>query len=380
MSAHVLKKSALLEEISKSTEAAQQGRKEGQTFSGVLTANSSFLAWLVSLGFGGALLVLYYTHIHYFPDLEWKESLTYLAALSLLGGTVAFLYSLLLFFPGVIWSEFLIHDSEMEDKLCYPDTDHVEPCYRGVGVHMALPFLLFMGAMHFVALLKDAWITATTAIVLLALISWFLARKFQKHIEWKEQHHQRVTSTAPGSLLLKYVGLFNISALISLTSMLFLYALVAPGKGSWRMFLVCTLVVVVANLLVAVQYRRRPGRAAVTAILAAVVLLACGEIKSISGDEEALSSRLMGRFGFGGTRVILIVKDEARGILEGHGVQHEAKAGTVTIRDARILSRLGKEYFVEAGRRRLSISRDLVLSWSAAIAPEEPVVGVGSSQ
>src|SRR5688572_6126849 len=125
MSAHVLKKSALLEERSKGTEAAQQGREEGQTFSGVLTANSSFLAWLVSLGFGGALLVLYYTHIHYFPDLEWKESLTYLAALSLLGGTVAFLYSLLLFFPGLIWSEFLIHDSEMEDKLCYPDTDHV---------------------------------------------------------------------------------------------------------------------------------------------------------------------------------------------------------------------------------------------------------------
>jgi hypothetical protein len=146
------------------------------------------------------------------------------------------------------------------------------------------------------------------------------------------------------------------------------------------MLLVCTLVMVVANLLVAVQYRRQPGRAAVTAILAAGVLLACGEIKSIAGDEEALSSRLMGRFGFGGARVILIVKDEARGILEGHGVKYEVKPDAVTIREARILSRLGKEYFVEAEGRRLSIPRELVLSWSASIAPEEPVGGVGSSQ
>ena len=364
MSAHALKTPNLLEAERQSSKPAEE-QAAGQALSGILTANASFVVWLVSLGFGGALLVLYYTQIHYFPELEWKESLTYLAALSLLGGTVAVLYGLLLFFPGLIWSEFLIHDSELEDKLCYKAGDHLEACYRGVGLHMALPFLIFMGIMHFAALAKDPWQIATAVVSLLAPISVLLAWRFQTHIDKKEKEHRRVAHASPGSLLLKYVGLFNVSALISLASLLFLYAIVDPSEESWRMFLICTVVVVVTNLLVAVQYRRRAGRAVVTAILATLVLLACGEI--FSGRQTALSSRLMAGFGFGGDRVTLIAKEEAIGILKGHDVPFQVRPGVVAVRNARILSRLGKEYFVEIRHRRVAIPRDLVLSWSAPV-------------
>jgi hypothetical protein len=389
MSTHALKAPSLLETKRQRSKHPEE-QEAGQMLSGVLKAHANFVAWLVSLGFGGALLVLYYSHIHYFPELDWKDSLTYLAALSFLGGTIAVLYGLLLFFPGVIWCEFLIHDSKLEDKLCYKvDDGPYEACYRVVGLHMALPFLVFMLVMHFVALAESLWIIAATAIGLLALISVVLIWLLQKQIgetedgilAWLRKHFGKTGKTkdakkkgetpSPGSassLVLKYVGLFNVSALISLTSLLFLYAIVNPGEGSWRMFLICTVVVVVTNVLVAVQYRRRPGRAVLTAILAALVLLGCGE--SLAGPQAAISSRLMARFGIGGDPVTLVVKEGAKDIFACHAVPFEVRSSVVIVRNARILSRLGTDYFVEAGGRRVAIPRDLVISWQPRPAVE----------
>jgi hypothetical protein len=340
------------------------------------------------------LLVLYHFNIHYLPELEWRESLTYLVALSLLGGLVAILYSLLLFFPGLIWSEFLIHDSELEKKLCYQvPSGHFEACYRKVGHHMAFPFFIFMAAMHVAALASESWVLPLTAGILLLLISIYLAWRFLLQLEdrtgetlellpmikgalkslWRLVTNKKDLQPTPGSsssLLLKYVVLFNISALISLVSLLFLYAIVDPDEGSW-MLVICTCVVVATNLLVAVQYRRRPGRAVVTAILATLVLLGCEESKSLSGQQESLSSQLMAGFGIGADEVMLIAKNEAIPILKGHKVQHETNHGVVTIENARILSRLGREYFIEAAGRRVVIPRELVLSWSTPATPAD---------
>ena len=345
---------------------AEEREEAGEAFSSVITANASLVVWLVFLGFGGALLIFYYSHIHYFPDLEWNKSLTYLAAMSLLGGTIAILYSLLLFFPGVIWSEFLIHDSGLEDKLCYAEGGHYEPCYQSVGLHIGLPFLVFMGVMHFVALSDDAWTIATAAVITLTIASLFLGWRFQSYLGTK----RNTLGTSPTSLLLKYVGLFNISALISLTSLLLIYGIADPSKESKWMFLLCTVVGVVANMMVAIQYQRKRACSLVTAILAALVLLACGEgVAGRTGHEEAaLSMQLMARFGFGGDTVKLVLKPEAREILQAHGVEGTAKTGVATVENVRILSRLGGEYFVEltsADRKRMTFPSSLVLSWSA---------------
>jgi hypothetical protein len=342
-------------------------KQAGQILADVFKAQAHFVAWLVSLGFGGAMLVLYYNHIRYFPELEWKELLTFLAALSFLGGTIAVLYGFLLFFPGWIWSEFLVHDSKLKEKLRYQNANgNDEACYRAVALHMALPFLVFMAVMHIVALFKVLWITAVVAIALLAVISVALKLIFQRTIgETNPKSPSEPGST--GSLLLKYVGLFDVSALISLASLLFLYALIDPSKESPWMLTICTVAVVVTNFLVAVQYRLRPGRAVVTAILATLVLLRCGESESLVGKNTALSSQLMAGFGVGEhQQVTLVVKDEALKILQAHGIQPDSRFGLPTVRNAYILSRLGRDYFIGVGGRRVAIPRDLVVSWSAS--------------
>lgn len=203
MSTHALKTSNLLEAKHRHSHRTEK-QEAGHTLADVLKAEANFVAWLVSLGLGGAMLVLYYSRIHYFPELEWKESFTYLVALSFLGGMVAVLYGLLLFFPGVIWSEFLIHDSKLKDKLCYPvDEGHDEACFRAVALHMALPFLIFMGIVHVVAWFAPFWGITTTAIGTLALISVVLTWLFQKTIsetekgfwKWLREH---IRQTAKG--------------------------------------------------------------------------------------------------------------------------------------------------------------------------------------
>src|SRR3954463_15106333 len=97
------------------------------------TANATLIAWLLFLGFGSAFLAFYYSHIHYFPELEWQESFSYLAAASVLGGGLVAVYGLLLFIPGWIWSEFLIFDATLlEEKiLCYSVRrgGTVDPCF-----------------------------------------------------------------------------------------------------------------------------------------------------------------------------------------------------------------------------------------------------------
>ena len=347
------------------TPAAIGVKPEQVEWSGLLSANGSVVVWLVFLGFGGTLLSLYYANIHYFPELEWKESLTYLAALSLLGGSIAILYGLLLYVPGIMWSEFLIHDSELEERLCYPGRGH-EPCYWSVGKHLGLPFLGFMAVMH-VAALFGFWVTALSAFGLLTFLSGYLWKRFRDHLKNK-RHWVTQAQERQKTLLLKYVAAFDLSAVASLISVLLLYRLVqaeADAEKVWPMLLICTVVVTTANLFVAVQHRDRPWRSVMTAILFALTLLACGEI--VAEGEAAVSTRLMEKFGVGErVRYTLVLSPQGRQVLENLKIIPPADppGGVAVVERACILSRLGKEYYVEVGGRRVALSREQVLSWS----------------
>src|SRR4029077_11920699 len=110
-------------------------QEQEQPWVGFLATNATLVAWLVFLGFGSAFLALFYSRIHYFPEIKWEESFSYLAAVSVLGGGVVAIYGLLLFVPGWIWSEFLIFDTELErGTLCYfydLSGNRSEPCFWG---------------------------------------------------------------------------------------------------------------------------------------------------------------------------------------------------------------------------------------------------------
>ncbi|HEY9420489.1 MAG TPA: hypothetical protein VIW92_03665, partial [Thermoanaerobaculia bacterium] len=301
------------------------------------TANASLLIWLLLLTFGGGLLSLYYARIGYFPDIKWEESLTYLSVLSLVGGSLVLTYILLLFVPGLIWSEFLIFDTELQETLCYKGDKGREPCMFSILKHIGAPFSIFMLVAHVFALAGFS-VLVVVAFLCLAMISIWQWRKFKRRLGPYRQH----TDADPRSLLIKYVSAFDVSAIVSFASLITIYSIIKPERAQLSAILwICTSVVIVANLAVAVQYRRRPARAVATSILAAFILLVSGEVVA-DNPSATLPARIMALYGFGGEETVtVLVTEKGRHIAEQYGIPVAGKSlqnGGGTIKNVQILS------------------------------------------
>lgn len=336
------------------TDTSPEAREDNLTK--ILSASGAGVSWLIFLSFGSLLLTLYYQQINYFPELAWEEALTYLAAISVLGGGVTAIYALLLFIPGAIWSEFLIFDSKLRERLCYQGSNGREPCFKHISLTLGLPFLTLMILVHLAAASGSQTVTfvvsAVSAASALACFAWI----------FKEMR--------PPTLRLKYVMSASLSAWISLAALLILYSIASPSEHSPFMLSICTAVVVASNFLVAVQFRQRPARAITTGLLAAFLLLVCGEF--VDGGRAALSARVMEEFGLGGESrrnlLTLVVAQEGRDAFAAQCVKTPPSfaKGKWAIQNARILSRLGSEYFLQVGECRVALPKEQVTSWSSS--------------
>lgn len=332
------------------TETLPEAREDN--LAKILSASGAGVSWLIFLSFGSLLLTLYYRQINYFPELSWEEALTYLAAVSVLGGGGTAIYALLLFIPGAIWSEFLIFDSKLRNILCYQGR---EPCFKHISLTLGLPFLTLMVLVHLAAASGSQTVTfvvsAVGAASVLACFAWI----------FKEMR--------PATLRLKYVMSASLSAWVSLAALLILYSIASPSEHSPFMLSICTAVVVASNFLVAVQFRQRPARAITTGLLAAFILLVCGEF--VEGGRAALSTRVMEEFGLGGESrrnlLTLVVSQEGRDAFAAQCVKTPPSIaeGKWAIQNARILSRLGSEYYLQVGECRVALPKDQVTSWSS---------------
>ncbi len=328
-------------------------------------ANATLIAWLVFLGFGSAFLAFYYSHVHYFPELEWEDAFSYLAAISILGGGIVVVYGLLLFVPGWIWSEFLIFDDQLvaQQTLCYPRRQDggVDPCFWSITRHLVFPFAIFMIALHLALYTGDDRLLVATIVAGVAGVAWFSLRQFLAELSL-EVPGRPVDAPVPRqhSLLGKYVATTAIAALSGAVALFILSRLVDPEGESLTLLTICTIGVVVTNLLVAVQFRQRPIRAVVTSIVAALALLTCGE--SLAKRGQSQSERMMASFGVGErSRVSLNVTADGAALLSQSGL-HPANVA--------LLSRLGEEYLVagtdETNRsHRVALRKDMVKSWAS---------------
>jgi hypothetical protein len=351
---------------------AEPEEKEGDSpIFKLLTANASLVAWLVFLGFGGALLTFYYMQIGYFPEIAWKDSFTYLAAISLLGGGVVVAYGLLVFIPGVIWSEFLIFDTALRVRLCCdPPNDH-EPCYRNTIVHVVAPFGAFMLIMHVARFISQNWVEPVAFGGLAALIGyyWFDFDVLLEHVVHKNEHRSR---------RIKAVAAATFSAFIGLIALLIIYHFVAPadssgsGKGrpDFYLLMVCTIVVIASDLFVAVQFRDKLTRAVLTGAVAGLVLLFCGEI--LAGGAASHSKRILEQFGLGGgdrNAVTILVNEEGQEILKNLDLRLSKDLVERKIPNVKILSRLGSEYCFLIEGRHVVLPKSAVISWAGVVDP-----------
>jgi hypothetical protein len=140
---------------------------------------------------------------------------------------------------------------------------------------------------------------------------------------------------------------------------------------------VCTFVVAVTNLFVAVLYRDQTRESILLAAIAALSLLVLGDFL-VDQKDAKFSARLMHSFGIGFNHpVTLLVNNDARPILQGLGVefaesiltQDSKEIVVLKVKDVEILSRLGSDYFLRFDQRlSFPLKKDKVISWVS----EEP--------
>src|SRR5436305_2632721 len=149
-----------------------------------------------------------------------------------------------------------------------------------------------MIAIHF-AIFAGIGLLIVITITGLAGLIWYSRCEFKRVLETKSF----ITQAAPVSLLIKYTSTSGAAALVSIVSLFILYNIIDRSGDSWPLLVICTVGVVVSNLLVAVQFRDKPTRAVLTGIIAATTLLICGETLSENGQSQ--TARLPSSLGRG---------------------------------------------------------------------------------
>jgi hypothetical protein len=366
----------------------QDARKaDGEAGSDFFKANLGVLLWFVLLAFGGGLLALYYTSIDYFPDIEWQESLTYLGVLSIIGGTIVLCYALLLFVPGVIWSEFLIFDDDMKWHLCYEGYKDLEPCIMALLWRIALPFMVFIVPIH---LLLSAFPGVSPGVWALPLMvaACFVAYRINRNDTFRQSVHGLTHLSISG----RYMAFFVFSMLANLAALLFIRKFLVEKVSAFApLSMICTGMIILSNIAVALQFKKRRFSACVSGIMATLVLLVAGHLLSTG---EKPSVRFMSSFGLG-SPVTMVLDERGAQIFKLHGIdvippiplpngdgqqkKLDNSSALFKAEGIEILSRLGSEYFLRSPSRqqRFSVPKKDVISWSYDGIP--PVVASGRS-
>ncbi len=345
------------------------------------------LLWVILFGFGGGLLSLYYANVGYIPDIKWDESLVYLGILTIVGFYLFFVYGLLLFIPGYAWSIFLIRDHYMGTLLREGPRDQEVPCVRSIFVYIAGPFSVLMLLVHTFFYMTSRAIFLLGAMLSLILVCFWMLRDIDRALRNGDFY-------CPKQRRFRYVGIFALSSVLGVLSLVvirWLSAIIPEGPMSW----VCTLVVILVNLFVAVLCERYLKESVALAVVAALALLILSDLL-VDQKNAKLSARMMHSFGLGfDHRVTLLVKDDARQTLQGLGVEFEeifsspsvkvedpstpplpekGRESLLKIDNVEILSRLGPDYFLRINKRSFPLKKENVVSW-VSDDPEQLEVG-----
>lgn len=350
----------------------------------LLTANASVAVWLVFFAIGGGIFTLYYAHIGYVPEMEWKASLVYLFIGSIVGGVLGLLLTMSLYLPGVIWSETIVFDPclrfsyatppppKLSDKEPPPKPSDKEQatelCLLTIFKYLGLPFLLVLLLSH-VALLFGRvkyWLIAGILLVLtfyvmrsflehrLSVVSGQAASKFtvQELLSpvWSNLKNDvlgvigRAEITESERHEFKLAAAFTLSVFLNQISMYVVYWLSGSPATRWTfliLMLLCIAAVWIACHVVALRHQHYPRQAIVASLVTAGLLLFTAD------NFSRLSVRLMNNFGVGYyKRVNLLVNEDGKDIVDSLGVP---RCGDLQLCNVEILSKMGEQYYLRVG-------------------------------
>ncbi|HEX6185925.1 MAG TPA: hypothetical protein VFZ44_18700 [Pyrinomonadaceae bacterium] len=361
-----------------------------------IKANTGLFVWLIFLAFGGGILALYYAKIGYLPDMEWSSSLIYIAVASIIGGSIGGVLFLSLFLPGFIWAEHLIHDSKLKPFFCYREeadtgrdkpgpasvapqrsegkvaaTSRYEPSIIFIFAYLGLPFGLIFSLEHFFLDWGWQWYLLTSgALIAIGSVIVFSIFTYKWWIDkWNKvcpREEGGIKFPPPVVRRLQYVFWFDLSVVLSLVSTYLIYNISDKPRGEYFYYLsvICVLVVLISNHVVASRYRQHPWRAATASFVAAVMLLVVGN------QLTSLTEKIMSLYGYGkGHAVTILLNNEGAQIIGRLGLSNTSCGSEAQDKlcGVEILSGMGSEYYLRLNGTTFTLPKSAVVSRSVPV-------------
>lgn len=324
--------------------------------------DSTVLAGLVFLAFGGGIISFYYSHIRYLPDIEWGQSIVHLATATLIGGGYALLLALSLFLPGCMWSAFLLRDEKLKDCFLFNETDEV--CLWTLFWNIGFPFGAVVLVNHlFLVVFEKTWpdsllyMYGLTCVVLLIPMGLWIKQNLEKVLK----EGKIDLGEDKGRRLFKYIAWFLISIIVSQFSMLLIHLLSGRPTGTafWITTIFCTLGVLISNHFVAIHYEKSRVQSVLVSIVIAGLLL------FIADRNSTLSVQVLAFFGLGekSASVDLLLSKEGAEASETLGLDQRCTPKLKErLCDVQVLSRLGNEYLLKADDHIFTLPKSAVIS------------------
>lgn len=321
--------------------------------------DTTVLAGLVFLAFGGGIISFYYSHIRYLPDIEWGQSIVHLATATLIGGGFAILLALSLFLPGCMWSAFLIRDERLRDAFWFHEETE-EVCLLTLLLNIGLPFGVVIFANHIVLIASEHWensllyVYGITCVILLVPMGFWMKHNLEKLLDSNLGEER-------GRRLFKYIAWFLVSIIVSQFSMLLIYLFSGrpTGKAFWITTIFCTLGVFISNHFVAIHYEKSRVQSVLVSFVIAALLL------FIADRNSTLSVQVLAFFGLGekSASVDLLLNQEGTAASAKLGLQERCiPKSEERLCDVQVLSRLGNEYLLKAGDQIFTLPKSAVIS------------------
>jgi hypothetical protein len=271
-----------------------------------------------------------------------------------------------------VWCELLIKDCQLAPFVSYKRANGTSGlCVLKISKIVGIPFGVLVLVTHIAAGFDSAYskpglFVAVTMAPALALAVWVF------HLMVYRATRRDAKDEAIGMLRADQISArtwqlvaFAASAVPSIIALLILETNLV-SCNDWRMDVmlsICSVVVVAANIVVAISFATRRGWAALAAAVATVFLLVAGE--SLDG-KMSLLNKIMASYGVGeSTSYSVIVTGCGREMLEAQDMNVvEVSGGRGCLDDVAILSRLGDEFYFLQGKRKVRLAADMVTSWS----------------
>jgi hypothetical protein len=312
--------------------------------------NLASIFWSIFLLIGGAIFVSYYANIGYMPDFDFKSSITLLSAASITAILTVFLFIVILILPGAFWSATWADSSCLKNN--WEDGNGHKVLFK-TALWFGVPILFYYGLL-----------TLTVVNWMVAIPYFLIGILLFSLVVYKKSTLTRIPLIKETAKMLFACFTCSILAFLPIFVVFSLsISNLATSKGSPDFI---GGVVAVFIIFVNVLATAKPNRINGLIYYPGLGVVAFFVVFSSFEIFYRVPERVMEIYKFGSIKAKnVIMTNEACDTLHHLGVLTEVESkNQCSLSDVKILSRLGKDMYLEANDIKFTIKNSEVLSWS----------------